>query len=242
MLAVITGASGGIGQALAGAYAKAGYQVALCCHSHPEEAAHLAEDLRESGHDAEPFWADLADPEQVEEMFGNIHDTFGNPDVLVNNAGVSSQQLLTDVSLEEYDRIMDINVKGAFLCAQEVLPGMIHRKSGSILNISSMWGQVGGSCEVVYSMSKAALIGMTKSLAKETGPSGIRINAIAPGVIDTPMNAMHSAETLRDLAEETPLGRLGVPEDIAKAAVFLTSEDASFITGQVIGVNGGIVI
>ncbi|MBQ9067168.1 MAG: SDR family oxidoreductase [Clostridia bacterium] len=242
MTTVITGASGGIGQALARAFSEEGHAVALCCCHHPESAVELATELREAGRRAEPFWADLADETQVKEMFGNIRDTFGEVDLLINNAGVSSQQLLPDVTVDEYDRIMDTNLKGAFLCIREVLPSMIRRKAGNILNISSMWGQVGGSCEVVYSASKAGLIGMTKALAKEVGPSGVRVNCIAPGVIDTPMNAMHSEETMAELAEETPLGRIGTPEDIADAALFLASDRASFLTGQVLGVNGGMVI
>lgn len=242
MIAVVTGASGGIGSAIAKTFAKAGYQTALCCHSHPETAVKLANQLREDGYEAEAFWADLTDKEQVEEMFGNITDTFGNPDVLINNAGVSSQQLFTDVTEDEYDRIMDTNLKGPFLCMQQVLPNMIYRKSGCIINISSMWGQTGGSCESIYSASKAGLIGLTRALAKEEGLSGIRVNCIAPGVIDTKMNAMHSEETMQELREETPLGRIGMPQDIADAALFLASDQASFITGQVLGVNGGIVI
>ncbi len=242
MIAVITGASGGIGSALAETFAKAGYQTALCCFQHPEPAVEQAKSLRDDGHDAEAFWADLSNAEQVVEMFGNITDTFGQPDVLINNAGVSSQQLFTDVSEEEYDRIMDTNLKGPFLCMKEVLPGMIYRKSGCIINISSMWGQVGGSCETIYSASKAGLIGLTKALAKEEGPSGIRVNCIAPGVIDTKMNAMHSEETMQELKEETPLERIGTSQDIANAALFLASDQASFITGQVLGVNGGMII
>lgn len=242
MIAVITGASGGIGSALAETFAKAGYKTALCCFQHPEAAVEQATDLREQGYEAEVFWADVSDREQVEEMFGNIVDTFGQPDVLINNAGVASQNLFTDVTEDEYDHIMDVNLKGPFLCMQEVLPGMIYRKSGCIINISSMWGQVGGSCEAVYSAAKAGLIGLSKALAKEEGPSGIRVNCIAPGVINTKMNAMHSEETMRELSDETPLGRIGTPQDIADAALFLASDKASFITGQVLGVNGGIVI
>ncbi|MBR5753306.1 MAG: SDR family oxidoreductase, partial [Clostridia bacterium] len=158
------------------------------------------------------------------------------------NAGVASQMLLTDVSEEEYDHVMDSNVKSAFLTTRAFLPSMVRNKKGCIINVSSMWGQVGASCEVVYSASKAALIGMTKALAKEVGPSGIRVNCIAPGVIDTKMNAMHSEETIAGLAEDTPLGRLGTPEDVADVAVFLAGPRASFMTGQVLGVNGGLVI
>ena len=240
--AVITGASGGIGQALARSFAEAGYRTALCCCSHPEAAVELAQELRDKGFDAEPFWADLTDTEQVHEMFGNIEDTFGPAEVLVNNAGVASQELLPDVTDEEYDHIMGVNLKGPFLCCREVLPPMIARKSGCIINISSMWGQVGGSCEVVYSASKAGVIGLTKALAKEVGPSGIRVNCVAPGVIDTDMNGALSEETRSSLQEETPLQKIGSPADVANLLVFLASEKAGFITGQVISPNGGILV
>ena len=242
--AVITGASGGIGASLARAFAADGYAVALCCNHNRETADQVCKELNETDvfAPAAVFVADVTDSASVAELFAAIEEKLGPVDVLVNNAGVGSQQLLTDVTDEEYDRIMDTNLRGTFLCCRAVLPGMIHRKEGVILNISSMWGQTGGSCEVVYSASKAGVIGLTKALAKEVGPSGIRVNAIAPGVIDTPMNAIHSEETLEALTEETPMGRIGKPHDVASAAVFLASKRASFITGQVLGVNGGIVI
>ena len=244
MTVVITGAAGGIGKALAKAFADAGYRVALCCNKSIEEAQALKAELEEAGHadGVAVFRGSVAEEDAVKKMFAEIHDRFGLIDVLVNNAGVSSQNLLTDVTDAEYDRIMDTNLKGTFHCCREVLPDMVHKKRGAIVNISSMWGETGGSCEVVYSASKAGVIGLTKALAKEVGPSNIRVNCIAPGVIDTPMNAMHTEETLAELAEETPLGRIGTPEEVAHAALFLASDQASFVTGQVLGVNGGIVI
>lgn len=242
MLAVITGASGGIGQAIAKAYAQKGYKVALCFHKNKEAAEALAYEITRGGGYANAFSADLTSEQHVLLLEREVIERMGEPDVLVNNAGVSSQMLFTDVSTEEYDFVMDSNVKSAFLTTRAFLPYMVRNKNGCIINISSMWGQVGGSCEVVYSASKAALIGMTKALAKEVGPSNVRVNCIAPGVIDTPMNAVHSEETMKELADETPLGRIGTPADVANVAVFLAGPRASFITGQVLGVNGGIVI
>lgn len=240
--AVITGASGGIGSAMALTFARAGYKTALCCNHSADKAEALAAAIRAEGGTAEVFSFDLAQERQVREAFQKIDSSFGTVDALINNAGVASQELLTDVTDDLFDRIVDTNLKGTFHCCRAVLPGMIHEKSGSILNISSMWGQVGGSCEVIYSASKAGIIGLTKALAKEVGPSGIRVNCIAPGVIDTAMNSMHSADTMAELADETPLQRIGTPEEVARAALFLSSDAAAFITGQVLGVNGGMVI
>ena len=242
MKAVITGASGGIGQAIARAYAQKGYQVALCFHENKQAAEDLAYEIMRGGGMASAVSADLTSEKHVLLLEREIIEWMGDIDVLVNNAGVASQMLFTDVSEEEYNYVMDSNVKSAFLMTRAFLPYMVRNKAGSIINISSMWGQTGGSCEVVYSASKAALIGMTKALAKEVGPSGIRVNCIAPGVIDTRMNAMHSEETIAELVEETPLSRIGTPRDVADVAVFLASPRSSFMTGQVLGVNGGIVI
>ncbi|MDC0700747.1 SDR family oxidoreductase, partial [Blautia wexlerae] len=163
-------------------------------------------------------------------------------DVLVNNAGIAQQKLFTDLTDTDWDRIFAVDVKGVFLCCQAALPHMIHEKRGAIVNISSMWGQVGASCEVHYSAAKAAVIGLTKALAKELGPSQIRVNCIAPGVIATEMNDLLGAETLEALREETPLEAIGTAEQVADAVRFLASDQASFITGQVLGVNGGMVI
>jgi 3-oxoacyl-[acyl-carrier protein] reductase len=170
-------------------------------------------------------------------MFSEI----GAVDVLVNNAGISQQKLFTDITDEDWRRMTGVNLDGVFYCSREASREMIRKKSGSIINISSMWGQVGASCEVHYSAAKAGVIGLTKALAKELGPSNIRVNCIAPGVIDTDMMSGFDNETKNSLIDETPLLRLGTPEDIAKAVVFLADEN-SFITGQVLGVNGGIII
>ena len=166
----------------------------------------------------------------------------GSVDVLVNNAGVSSQKLFTDITDEEWRRTIGVNLDGVFYCCREALKSMISRKSGVIINISSMWGEVGASCEVHYSASKAGVIGLTKALAKEVGMSGIRVNSITPGVIMTDMMSDFDENTINELKSETPLNRLGTPEDIARAALFLASDEASFITGQTLGVNGGFVI
>jgi 3-oxoacyl-[acyl-carrier protein] reductase len=175
-------------------------------------------------------------------MVQRVIDVFGRIDVLVNNAGIAQSKMFTDLTADDWDAMFDVNVKGAFHCCQSVLPGMISRKSGCILNVSSIWGLVGASCETHYSAAKAAVIGLTKALAKELGPSGIRVNAVAPGVIDTDMIAGLDDETREALKEETPLCRLGTAEDVAQTIRFLTSDSAGFITGQVISPNGGFVI
>ncbi|MBQ4465001.1 MAG: 3-oxoacyl-ACP reductase FabG [Oscillospiraceae bacterium] len=233
--ALITGASGGIGSAIAGRLAADGYTVAL--HSHSRDCTELAKALGGIA-----VRADLSDVSQIEAMTEGILRDLGHIDVLVNNAGISVTGLLTDISPETRRHLFSANVLGAVECTRLLLPEMIRRRSGCILNISSMWGQVGASCEVDYSTTKAALIGFTKALAQEVAPSGIRVNCIAPGVIRTAMLDCYDEATLQELAAETPLGRLGTPEDIAKAAGFLCSEEAAFITGQVLGVNGGFVI
>lgn len=235
--ALITGASGGIGSAIAQRLAQEGYLPVLHYCSHAEGMEEKAAEL--GGFSVQ---ADLSDVDAIEKMAEAVLSRTGRVDVLVNNAAVSVSGLLTDITPAQRRRLFDVNVLGAIECTRAFLPQMIRRKSGCILNISSMWGQVGASCEVDYSASKAALIGFTKALAQETAPSGIRVNCIAPGVIHTKMLDCYDAETLRALADETPLGRLGTPEDIAAAAAFLCHYSADFITGQVLGVNGGFVI
>ncbi|MBC8569683.1 elongation factor P 5-aminopentanone reductase [Zongyangia hominis] len=239
---LITGASGGIGAAAARLMGSKGWQVAVHYHSGEERARGLCEELRAMGQEAAPFGADVSDMAQVKAMFREIAVRYGEIHVLVNNAGIAQQKLFTDIGEEEWDRMFDINVKGMFHCTQAALPQMIHRKSGKIINLSSIWGMVGASCEVHYSAAKAAVIGMTKALAKELGPSGIQVNCVAPGVIDTPMNGQLDEETLEALKEETPLGILGSPEHVAGVIAFLASSAADFITGQVISPNGGFVI
>lgn len=237
---LITGASRGIGAAIAKKAAREGYLVLLNYKSADQAALAVQEEIRADGGECVLCKADISSSLQVEGL-KSVLDTYG-VDVLVNNAGVSSFSLLMDLSEDEWDRTFDINVKGAFLATKLCLPYMVHRKSGCILNISSVWGLVGASCEVHYSASKAALIGMTKALAKEMGPSGIRVNCIAPGVIDTDMNAALSPDDMQQLVDETPLERIGQAEEIADSVLFLASHKAGFITGQVLSPNGGYVI
>ncbi len=234
---LITGGSRGIGRAMVEAFAASGDRVYFlyCTNDEAATAVELA-----TG--ATAIRADVRDPMAVKHAFDYIKHECGGLDVLINNAAVSSFSLLQDVSEEEWQRVMDTNCGGVYRCSKEVIPQMLSREGGVILNISSMWGQVGASMEVHYSASKAAIIGFTKALAKELGPSNIRCNCIAPGVIDTEMNASLSADILSSLAEETPLGRIGSPHEIASLALYLASDSASFITGQVIGANGGFVI
>ena len=240
--ALITGASRGIGAATARRLARAGYAVAVNYCRSEEKALALVEELREAGHTAMAVRADVADPEQVQFMVDNVLDKFCQLDILVCNAGRSWVGLLGDMTPADWRQLMAVNLDGPFYCCKAVLPHMIHRKKGKIITISSMWGQVGASCEAAYSASKAGIIGLTKALAKELGPSGIAVNCVAPGVIDTEMNRNLTAEDLDALREETPLERIGKAEDVAESVLFLASEGADFITGQVLCPNGGLVI
>lgn len=234
---IITGASRGIGAQTAREFAKSGYNVVINYFKSEKEAFSLAE---ETGGVA--LSADVSDETQAQALVKAATDKFGRVDVLVNNAGIAKQQLFTDTTAQEWDRMFAVNVRGAFNCSKAVLDRMITEHSGCIINISSMWGQTGGSCEVAYSASKAAVIGMTKALAKEVGPAGIRVNCVAPGVIKTDMLNCFTQEDMQALREETPLGMIGEPIDVAKVVLFLASEEARFITGQIIAPNGGMVI
>ena len=234
---IITGASRGIGAQTAREFAKSGYNVVINYFKSEKEAFSLAE---ETGGVA--LSADISDETQAQALVKAATDKFGRVDVLVNNAGIAKQQLFTDTTAQEWDRMFAVNVRGAFNCSKAVLDRMITEHSGCIINISSMWGQTGGSCEVAYSASKAAVIGMTKALAKEVGPAGIRVNCVAPGVIKTDMLNCFTQEDMQALREETPLGMIGEPIDVAKVVLFLASEEARFITGQIIAPNGGMVI
>lgn len=240
--ALVTGASGGIGKAVALKLAQNGFCVAVHYNKNGEAAEQLCSEINSQGGYSQPFCADISDSAQVNRLFSEISNRFGAVDVLINNAAVDYFALATDVTDEQWRHLMGVNLDGCFYCCREALKGMVRQKSGVIINISSMWGITGASCEAAYSASKAGMIGLTKALAKEYGPSGIRVNCIAPGVIDTPMNAMLSEETMNELCEETPLERIGTPSDVAQTAAFLVSDAASFITGQVIGVNGGFLI
>lgn len=240
--ALITGGSRGIGAAIAAALARAGYAVAINYNHSADAAEALAASLRAEGHTAVTVQADVSDPAQVAAMFQAVENQLGAVSVLVNNAGIAQQKLFTDLTDADWRRMMGVHLDGAFYCCRAALPAMIRARYGRILNIASMWGQVGGSCEVHYSAAKAGLIGLTKALAKEEGPSGITVNCIAPGVVDTDMMASFSDEDRAALADETPVCRLGSADEVAAAAVFLCSRAAGFITGQVLGVNGGLVV
>ena len=237
--AVITGASRGIGRAVAVEFAKAGYGV-LVNYVKNEAAAEETKKMCEAhGVRCVTFRADVRDENEVRRMIAFAECELGGVGVLINNAGVSESGLFTDMTLEKYDRVFDTNVWGAAVCAREAAKVMIRAGGGRIVFVSSMWGVVGASCEALYSASKAAVIGLTKALAKELAPSHITVNCVAPGVIDTEMNACYDEVTMNDLAAETPVGRIGTPEDVARAVAFLASEDAGFVTGEVMNVSGG---
>lgn len=241
MSVLITGASGGIGKATAILFARAGFATAICYNTNGEAAKALCEELTAEGCVCKTYGGNLSDPHTAGKLVEAVAQDLGPVTVLVNNAGISYSGLLTDMSDTDYKEVMAVNLDSAFYLSRAVLPSMVHEKNGSIINVSSMWGEVGASCEVVYSTAKAGLIGFTKALAKEVGPSNIRVNCVSPGVIDTPMNACYDEETMRDLAEETPLNRIGTPEEVANVIFFLASDKATFITGQDIGVNGGMI-
>ena len=239
---LITGGSRGIGRACVELFARRGYSALFFCRAQTEKAAALAQALRGQGCDADWYQCDVADRAQVNDAVADILRRYHRIDALVNNAAVSQTGLFTDLSEADWNALFSVNVAGVFHCAQAVLPGMISRRSGAIVNVASMWGQVGASCEVCYSATKAAVIGLTRALAQEVGPSGVRVNCVAPGVIDTDMNRALSEDALAALADNTPLERIGTPEEVARAVCFLAGEEASFITGQVLGVNGGFVV
>ena len=240
--ALITGASGGIGAATARAFAQAGYGVAIHAHRSVDKLHALSQELSALSVPVLEVYADLSDPTQAKNMVDNVLENFCQLDILICCSGLSHVGLVTDIDPQQWKTLFGVNVDGMHYCCQAVLPHMVHRKEGCILTISSIWGQVGASCEVAYSATKGAVIAYTKALAQEVGPSNIRVNCIAPGVIATEMNAHLSSEDLAALADETPLGRIGTPEECAACALFLASDGASFVTGQVLAPNGGLVI
>ncbi|MBO4896711.1 MAG: 3-oxoacyl-ACP reductase FabG [Clostridia bacterium] len=236
--AIITGASRGIGRACALLLSKNGYNVLINYNRSEDEAKSLSNELGSAPHML--YKADISQKKEVFEMINSAADRFGGIDLLVNNAGIAEQKLFSDITEDDLQNMMNINFTGAFFASQAALPYMLHEKSGAIINISSMWGIVGGSCEVHYSASKAALLGFTKALAKELGPSGITVNAIAPGIIETDMMFDISEEEKNELIDNTPACRFGTPEDVAKTVLFLAEN--KFYTGQVLSPNGGFVI
>lgn len=242
---IITGASRGIGAATARIFVQHGYAAALN-YLHGEDAVQKLRQELVAMHTVPqdaliPIRADVSDPAQAEALIATAVRELGAPDVLVNNAGIAQQKLFTDITWEEFRRMMDTHAGGVFSCCKAALPHMIRRKRGAVVNVSSMWGVCGASCEVHYSAAKAAVIGMTRALAKEVGPSGITVNCVAPGVIDTDMNAGLTVDTLDALRDGTPLCRIGTAAEVARVIYFLASADASFVTGQVLGVDGGIL-
>lgn len=238
---IITGGSGGIGSECALLFATMGYNVGIVYHKDVESAERLRREILNMEVNCEIFQCDIASRDEVEGMFNEIKERLGNVDVLINNAGVSQQKLFCDITLWEWNRIFDVNVTGVFNMCQCALRDMIDKKKGSIVNVSSIWGITGASCEAHYSATKGAVIALTKSLAKEYGPSNIRVNCVAPGVIDTKMNDHLEEEDMEALKDETPLCRIGTAREVAEAIYFLAGENASFITGQVLTCDGGFI-
>lgn len=239
---LITGSSRGIGAETARLFAQNGYNVVINYNSSKIEAQGLLNELLKINSNVIAIKANVANEIEVKNMFLKIKETFGQVDVLVNNAGISKIGVITDFTENDWDNMFAVNVKGAFFCIKEAIPMMLCKGKGKIINISSMWGISGGSCEVCYSSTKSALIGLTKSLAKELGPSHINVNCIAPGVIATEMNSSLSDEDLNVLKDETPLMRIGTPLDVAKGIMFLSEDSSDFITGQVISIDGGFIV
>lgn len=243
MVVFITGASRGIGAACAIYFAHHGYDVGINYLNNDEKAEIIAEQIRAIGRKAVLLKADVADKKAIGKAISMCTDELGPIDVIINNAGIAQQKLFTDITEEEWHRMFSVNVDGIYNVLSEALPDMIRRHSGSVVNISSMWGISGASCEVHYSASKSAVIGLTKALAAELAPSGIRVNCVAPGLIDTDMNKNLTEEDIQGVIDETPLGKIGKAEDVAKAVFFLASDEfSSFTTGQILSPNGGLVI
>lgn len=237
--AIVTGGSGDIGGAVCRRLAEAGWLTAICYNSSGEAAQVLADELKSQGFTAEAFRCDIGDPLSIAQCVKEVGEKFGGIGLLVNNAGSAEIGLFTDLSDDRLTELMNINLLGHMRLTKAVLPQMISRHEGCIINISSVWGECGASCEVAYSAAKAGLIGFTKALAKECAPSGIRVNCVSCGLIDTKMNSELSPEDIQTVIDEIPLGRIGTPNDAASAVAFLASDESSYITGQVIRVDGG---
>lgn len=235
---LITGGSRGIGAACVKKFATEGYEVAFFYKSSEKKA----EELKRLFPNVYPIKCDVSLKKEVDIAFERLFVDFGEPDILVNNAGVSYSGLLQEMELQDWEYVMDNNLTSVFLCAKKVIPSMVKKQKGTIINVSSMWGVEGASCEVAYSASKAGVIGFTKALAMELAPMKIRVNSVAPGAVKTDMLASYNEEELKTLRDSTPLMKIGTPEDIAEAVYFLSSDKSGFITGEVLNVNGGYVI
>lgn len=235
---LITGGSRGIGKAMVYAFARAGYQVLLNFN----QSESLANEIASEFSNVKVYGADVANAESIQNMVNYAKEQFGGIDILINNAGIASTGLLQELSEEEWKRLLDVNLTGVYHCTKAVLPDMISRKQGKIINISSVWGLVGASNEVAYSATKAGVIGFTKALAKEVGPSNIQVNCIAPGIVMTDMISDYTMEELNAITDQIPLGRIGSTSDIADLALFLASDSANYITGQIFSPNGGWVV
>ena len=235
--ALITGGTKGIGKAIALEFLKKGYEVVLNYHSDEMSAVATQEEFNMLGYRPILFRADVSDELQVKLMFKEFFDTYEKLDVLVNNAGISLVRVIQETSQSAWDKVFGVNVKGVFHCSKAVADKMIGKGGGSIVNVASIWGEVGASCETAYSASKGAVIAFTKALAKELAPSNVRVNCVSPGVIDTEMNSHLTENEIRELIDQIPAGRLGCPEDVAKACVYLA--EAEYVTGEVLSVGGG---
>lgn len=234
---IVTGGSRGIGRAIVRRFSENGDAVAFIYANNDGAAADVA-----AKYSAHAVKASLEDADMAGRAIAEATELLGGCDILVNNAGIAQSRLITDITIEDFNRMINTDLTSAFFCSRAVISEFLKSHSGVIINISSMWGEVGASMEVHYSAAKAGVIGMTKAMAKELAPSGIRVNCVSPGMIDTDMNACYDSDTIAAVIEEIPLGRIGKPEDVANAVFFLASEEAGFITGQILGVNGGMII
>lgn len=235
----VTGGSGGIGSEICREFALIGYPVAIGYNTNKSNAECLADEICHANGTAIPIKCDVGSVESIEKAIAIISSELGAVEILVNNAGIANINLFTDLSNEDIYKIINVNLIGAMLCSKAVLSEMIKRKHGKIINITSVWGEVGASCEAAYSAAKSGIIGFTKALAKEVAPSGINVNAVSAGIVNTPMNNCLSDDEIAQIIEEIPMGRMGVPSDIAKCVRFLASEDSSYLCGQILRADGG---